>query len=268
MIFNLLIHDDISVAELIAINENGGRVLKTPHIGNIYPNNLAFISLNIPTLLYDRTIGLKDEKFHPHELIYNGAIEQISNPDILSTHSRVKYQPKSFNLKKDFVGEKIVDLHMSVLRQAIPHGDFFTYTQYIEDNKEIILKIVKEIAKAFPQLWYRFVEEDGTTRKITNPTSEQIIIEGIFGIDNDLKGWIIPNPVNILLHTTVDVIKFKTKDIYLLSGPDMYTYMKDYETILESMYGYIKKTLNLDLQKPEPGHITMTSTRLGELRLS
>lgn len=26
--------------------------------------------------------------------------------------------------------------------------------------------------------------------------------------------------------------------------------------------------MNLYLQKPEPGHITMTSTRLGELRLS
>lgn len=74
MSFNILIHDDISLDELIKINESGGRVLKTPHIGNIYPNNLAIISLGIPTLLYDRTIGTKDENFHPYKLRLTGNI--------------------------------------------------------------------------------------------------------------------------------------------------------------------------------------------------
>lgn len=255
MSFHILIHDDISIAQLIEIDKNGGRVLKTPHIGNIYPNNLALISLGIPTLLYDRTIGAKDKSFHPHKIVYNGIAEQVANPDILSTHSKLEFQPKNFIPKKDFFGKKIVDLHLDILRQALPQGNFFTYTQYLEDDKNLVSKIIKVIVKNFPQIWYRFVNEDGTIEKIENLTSEQILTKGIFGIDDDSKGFIIPNPVNILLHGTIDVMKFQTRDIYLLSGPDMYMYMKDYETILDNMYSCIKNTLDLDLPNNINCHI-------------
>jgi len=255
MSFHILIHDDISIAQLIEIDKNGGRVLKTPHIGNIYPNNLALISLGIPTLLYDRTIGAKDKSFHPHKIVYNGIAEQVANPDILSTHSKLEFQPKNFIPKKDFFGNKIVDLHLDILRQALPRGNFFTYTQYLEDNKNLVSKIIKVIAKNFPQIWYRFVNEDGTIEKVENLTSEQILAKGIFGIDDDSRGFIIPNPVNILLHGTVDVMKFQTRDIYLLSGPDMCVYMKDYETVLDNMYSYIKNTLDLDLPNNINCHI-------------
>lgn len=255
MSFHILIHADISIAQLIEIDKNGGRVLKTPHIGNIYPNNLALISLGIPTLLYDRTIGIKDKSFHPHKIVYNGIAEQIADPSTLSTHSRVKCQPKNFILGESFVGRKIVDLHMDILRQALPRGNFFTYTQYLKDNKKIVSEIVKVIAKNFPQIWYRFVNEDGTIEKIDNPTPEQILTKGIFGIDDDSSGFIIPNPVNILLHGTVDVMKFHTEDIFLLSGPDMYMYMKDYETVLNNMYSCIKNTLDLDMPNNISCHI-------------
>ena len=180
MSFHILIHDDISIAELMEINKNGGRVLKTPHIGNIYPNNLALISLGIPTLLYDRTIGIKDKSFYPHKIVYNGIAEQIADPTILSTHSRVKRQPKNFIFRENLVGRKITDLHLAILKQALPRGNFFTYTQYLEDNKEIASEIVKVIAKKFPQIWYRFVNEEGSIEKIDSPTSEQIFAKGIF----------------------------------------------------------------------------------------
>ncbi len=74
------------------IDKSGGRVLKTPHIGNIYPNNLALIALGIPTLLYDRTIGSKDKSFQPHKLIYNGVAKQIANLDILSITEKIFYK--------------------------------------------------------------------------------------------------------------------------------------------------------------------------------
>lgn len=94
MSFHILIHDDISIAQLIEIDKNGGRVLKTPHIGNIYPNNLALISLGIPTLLYDRTIGIKDKSFHPHKIVYNGIAEEIADPDIFSKKSLNSFTQK------------------------------------------------------------------------------------------------------------------------------------------------------------------------------
>lgn len=255
MSFKILIHDDISLASLIEINKNEGRVLKTPHIGNIYPNNLAFIALGFPTLLYDRTIGSKDKSFYPHKIIYNGIAEQIADPSILSTHNKLNSQSKNFVLENDFSGKKITDMHLSVLRQALPQGNFFTYTHYLKDNAEIVSKIVKAIVQNFPKIWYRFVNENGVIQKVVNPTPEQILSKGIMGIDHDFSGFLIPNPVNILLHGTADVLKSNIKDIYLLSGPDMYVYMKDYEEVLNNMYNCIKNSLNLNLPSSVNCHI-------------
>jgi hypothetical protein len=255
MSFNILIHDDISLDELIKISESGGRVLKTPHIGNIYPNNLAIISLGIPTLLYDRTIGSKDENFYPHKIIFSGQNEEISDPDILSTHSKIKLQPEGINLKRNIIGENIVNFHLETLKETIPDGNYFTYSNYIEENKDLVSIITKEIAKTFPEIWHRFVDVNGFVHKKQNPTTDEIISKGIFGIDNQKEGWLIPNPVNILLHGTIDVIKFNTNDIYLLSGPDMYLYMKDYEAVLGSMYSYIKSSLDLELPESINCHI-------------
>ena len=78
MPFKISIHDDISIADLLVINKRGGVVLKTPHVGNIYPNNLAIASLGIPMLFYDRTLGNKDFNFHPNKIIVGGKSEILA----------------------------------------------------------------------------------------------------------------------------------------------------------------------------------------------
>ena len=247
MSFNIIIRDDISLNNLLKIINSGGRVLKTPHIGNIYPNNLAIITLNIPTLLYDRNIGFKDKSFHPHKIIFDSRNEEISDPGILSTHSKIILQPSIFKVSENVIGTSIVDFHMSILEKSIPNSNIFTYSYYIKQNKKLITKIVKEVVKEFPELWHNLVDINGVVHKKNNPSIKEILDIGIFGIDKEKEGWIIPNPVNILFHGTVDAIMFNTKDIYLLSGPDMYLYIKEYEEILNSLYGHIRKIPDLGL---------------------
>jgi hypothetical protein len=69
------------------------------------------------------------------------------------------------------------------------------------------------------------------------------------------SGWIIPNPVSILFHGTVDIMKAKVEDVYLLSGPDMYRYIDGYQTELNEAYDHLKKTLKWDLPEIVRCHI-------------
>lgn len=254
MSFNILIHDDISLAELIKISKEGGRVLKTPHIGNIYPNNLAIISLGIPTLLYDRNVGSKDKNFHPHKIIFEGKSEIISDSNILSTHSKIKYLSKNFEIGRNIVGTNLVNFHLESLNKVLPTGNHFTYSNYLRENKDSVYRVVKEIAKTFPEIWCRFVDKDGvvTNKKITK---SNIFDDGVYGVNNKEKGWLIPNPVNILLHGVIDTINLKISEIYLLSGPDMCSYIKNYEDVLNSMFDHLKNTLDLDLPDSVNCHI-------------
>jgi hypothetical protein len=254
MSFKVSIHDDLSIKDLIDIYNKGGVVLKTPHVGNIYPNNLAIASLGIPMLFYDRTLGVKDINFHPDKIIVGGRSALIADSDILTTHSIVKNLP-DLVLKNVEVGMKLVDLHMDAFKCALPQAHCFTYTEYIQNSKDRILQILEKITEFHPYLWSRSVDENGRTLKSQAKNWDDIVKLGVYGLTNMKSGWIIPNPVSILFHGTVDIMKAKVEDVYLLSGPDMYRYIDGYQTELNEAYDHLKKTLKWDLPEIVRCHI-------------
>jgi hypothetical protein len=256
MPFKISIHDNISINDLLTVNRKGGVVLKTPHVGNIYPNNLAIASLGIPMLFYDRTLGSKDFNFHPNKIIFGGKSEIIAEPDILTTHSIITQTPENIDSSfKPIIGSKLVDFHMSVLKKALPMVNGFTYTEYIQSNKSMVVKILEEVTKLHPHLWTRIVDENGMTSKATAISWDDIVRLGVYGVTNNKSGWIIPNPVSILFHGTIDISKAKVEDAYLLSGPDMYRYIDGYQEELNEIYDHLKKVLNWELPETMNCHI-------------
>ncbi|MDP1624856.1 MAG: hypothetical protein Q8L64_03720 [bacterium] len=254
MPFKVSIHDDLSIKDLIDIKDKGGVVLKTPHVGNIYPNNLAIASLGIPMLFYDRTLGVKDISFHPDKIIIGGRSTLIADPNILTTHSIVKKLP-GLAFKDAAVGMKLVDFHMSSFKRALPQADCFTYTEYIQNNKSQILQILEKITEFHPYLWSRGVDESGKTFKSQAKNWDDIIRSGVLGLTSMKSGWIIPNPVSILFHGTVDTLKANAEDVYLLSGPDMYRYIEGYQLELNEAYDYLRKSLKCELPEMVRCHI-------------
>lgn len=246
MSFKINISEDISIAELIKINNDGGVVLKTPHVGNIYPNNLAIASLGIPTLFYDRTLGRKDLNFHPNKLIVGGKSLTIADPEILTTHARITNLPEGV-ANKFKVGTSLSDFHMSALKLALPQSNCFTYTDYLKNNKDEVIQILEEVTNLHPQPWSRVVNEEGKTFKLKAENWDEIIKIGIYGLTNLKSGWIIPNPINILFHGTIDALKSGVRDIYLLSGPDMYRYVDEYQEELDEIYNHLRDILNWNL---------------------
>jgi len=254
MSFKISIHDDISIADLIDINKRGGVVLKTPHVGNIYPNNLAMAFLGIPMLFYDRTLGKKDFNFHPHRLIVDGKSEILADPNILTSHSVITHISKGFPYPPA-VGTKLVDFHMSVLKRSLPQAHCFTYTEYVQKNKHKVLQILEAVTNLHPNLWTRTVYKTGITAKATAGKWDDIVKLGIYGVTNLESGWIIPNPVSILFHGTIDTYKANVNDVYLLSGPDMYRYIYGYQEELNEIYDYLKKVLDWNLPEVMNCHI-------------
>lgn len=258
MSFNLSIHDDISIASLIEIESAGGVVLKTPHVGNIYPNNLAIMSLGIPVLFYDRTLGTKDHNFHPHRLIFAGKSEVIADPNILTTHSKITQATDSATNKPE-IGTKLVDFHMDTLHQVMPNAQIFTYTEYIQKYMVEVMSVLEIVTNTHPHLWTRIVDHEGKISKLKADNWSDIVKVGVYGVTNSESGWIIPNIASILFHATIDVSKANVTDIYLLSGPDMYRYIDGYQNELNIIYDYIRKTLNWNLPKIINCHIIPVS---------
>lgn len=254
MSFKISIDEDLSIADLVDIYKNGGVVLKTPHVGNIYPNNLAIGSLGIPMLFYDRTLGAKDFNFHPDRIIVKGDSMLVADSDILTTHSIIRQVPQSLcgSIK---IGSKVLDLHMLTLKHAIPQANCFTYTEYLQNNKDQILKVLEKVTELYPSLWWRVVSEDGIVSKSQANNWDDILNFGIFGLTNVRKGWIIPNLVNVLFHGTVDISKAGRGDVYLLSGPDMYKYIDGYQCELNRIYDQLKMSIDLSLPETVNCHI-------------
>jgi len=254
MPFKISIHDDVSIDNLIQVHNKGGVVMKTPHVGNIYPNNLAIASLGVPMLFYDRTLSKKDLNFHPDKLIVGGKAVVIADPDILTTHSKIKQLPSSWS-QSAFVGTSLVDFHMSAIKRALPQARCLTYTEYIQNNKDKVLQVLEKVTELHPDLWSRTVNEEGKTSKSQTGDWDDILKLGIFGLTNMKSGWIIPNPVSVLFHGTVDASKTQVKDVYLLSGPDMYRYIDGYQIRLNETYDYVRKTLGWNLPETIHCHI-------------
>jgi len=240
MSFAISIHDDVSLKDLIDICKSGGAVLKTPHVGNIYPNNLAIALLGLPMLFYDRTLGRKDINFHPDKLILNGTSVQISNPDILTTHSLIEHVPK-YSKEEVRAGERVVDFHMNALKRALPQAHCFTYTEYLSKNKERILQLLEKATNLKPHLWGRIVDGDGRVHRKTAKNWNDILELGVLGLTNDRAGWIIPNPISVLFHGTIDIMGSNQEDTFLLSGPDMYRYISGYQKDLSDIYNELRK---------------------------
>lgn len=246
MSLSISIHEDISIDDLIGIHKKGGVVLKTPHVGNIYPNNLAIASLGIPTLFYDRNLGRKDINFHPHQLIVDSQSEVIANPDVLVTHAVVNRVPDNMPSAPP-IGTRLVDFHMSAVKKSLPGAKCFTYTEYIQENAGVTLEVLKIATNQNVSLWARKVDSDGAVSRAVASSWEEIKKDGIYGLTNQQSGWLIPNPMSILLHNTIDVAKNGSDELYLLSGPDMYKYISGYQETLSSMFEEIRSRSSLKL---------------------
>ncbi|MDP3985311.1 MAG: hypothetical protein Q8P82_00975 [bacterium] len=250
MPFNILIRRDLSLTALADIHRSGGSVTKSPHIGNIYPNNLAVAKMGIPLNIYDRTIGERDRNFHPHRVIVGGMSETIADHRILTTHARVERESQLVPHRFP-IDARTTDCHMQALRDAIPKADLVVYTDYLERHIDRVLPILELVTDRLPKIWERTVSETGViTRRGIQTGWKEIVPLGVMGLPaTHLSGWVIPNVLNTLLDVILESAERGIADVYHLSGPDMVKYIHQFDATLTELYDHVRS--RLDWRLPE-----------------
>lgn len=214
----------ISLDGLLAEANKGISVVKTPHVGNVYPNNLAIAGLGIRMLFYDRTFGKQDYLFHPHMVIVGGKSHIVADPDIITSHNRVTQSPDCVNGNFP-VGEFVSDCHMGVLRKSIPIVKAETYTNYIFRHREELLPILQYWTYIMPSVWKRRVECNGVVSECVIESWEDASRVGVLGIHSNVEGLIIPNVYNVALSAVIEALESGIDRQIHLSGPVMIKYI-------------------------------------------
>jgi hypothetical protein len=237
MRLRILKDDSVSLNDLIREMEDGDSVIKTPHAGNVYLNNLMILSLGIPVICYDRTNGLKDRLFHPHGTVHGGRFHELARPDVLTTHAVAGSATEDPLLGSYFQpGTQMVEGHMRSLRDAFPDADIAVWGDVLADDGDLILSALDRLHADYPDAlehWYRLVDSGGILHRRT-PGSWAEIRQNIFRLTSSTGGWIIPNIMNVLLCSVLQHRQAGGKTrVYHLSGPDMIGYIDDMRSDLE-----------------------------------
>lgn len=246
MPFIVQIREDLSLADLRRLRKEGASVMKTPHVGNVYPNNLLVARMGILMNFYDRTIGARDKNFHPHRVIVDGKSEEIALGHVMTTHARVTREVIGVpHIAKE---ERIVDCHMRAMQNAMPDADCVVYTDYLRHHADVVLEVLSIVADEHPEVWEYLVTRDGDRRPFhITRGRERLLAYGIYGITDDAQGALVPNILNILLDGIIESRETGLHEVYHLSGPDMVKYIGTMLKTLDALYATVRRNSSLSL---------------------
>ncbi len=244
--FQIEINDHYTLNEIVAIHgAQETSIQRTPHTGNINLSHILHFELGLPAVLYDRNKGKLDGTFHPHMVVNQNGAEQISADDVLMTHARID---TPHNLSEDHsdlfpLGSKVADAHTQAIRRIFPDVNISQYSEYLSENNQFVNDILQVVSRHYEgDLWKRWVEPDGNTKTMRPETNTDAATQ-IYGVNDEEKGWIIANQINVLLMAAVEAKKYGTDRVYHVSGPDMYRYIDDMKGELDYLYSTVREKL-------------------------
>lgn len=242
---SITIRRDLSINDLVQLARRGKSVMKTPHVGNHYPNNLLINSLEcVHVVLVDQTIGLRDKNFHPHTVIAGSRSYDISRSDLLMTHARVDRDSGVVNGMFP-IGERVADCHSSALKALFPDTVFELNSDLIVRHADLCRWLLETLSqdnvfasKLFAKGWWwrRWVTREGFVQTRESAVSFADVVGKVRPIDCIEEGWIIPNFFDVLISAIVQAIDSGCGDVYHLSGPDMVTYIGAMIPLLKDAY--------------------------------
>ncbi len=238
------IETNITLTELVMLKQNGYMVEATPHIGNMPVRSLALMSLGIRPNLVDITIGEKDNLFYPHCIIKDGNRTEIAPGHLMTTHNKI-----------DGTNTSLTDFHTEPLKKmGLP---FLSHSDWVESNQKLVFNVCQVVVENFSYLlWGKYVESDGSIK--TRHVETQQVLNKIHKVTSpkDQAGWVIPNPVNILLDLVNGAQETQKDVIYMLSGQSMYKYIhKGYrmfgpmDELISAMYDKVRDCKFTNLPK-------------------
>jgi hypothetical protein len=239
--FKVEIRSDKSLNQILAYQDEGGSVTRTPHVGNQSLAHMLYYQSGGMGLLYDRTYGGRDYRFSPDGIIANGTYTQIADSQTLMTHAQTT---GDFNTLPYPVsqGVSVAALHTDALREAIPQANVVHFSRYFEDSASVVYAIARAAYSAAPHLWTRYATRNGTEQQVQVEDAQVLDRLGLLGVTELDRGLILPNQVNIIANAVIEALRVNSEVIHL-SGPDMFKYIKDISEEIDYLYGHVRRGL-------------------------
>lgn len=242
---NIQVEANLSPGQLVQLKENGHSVDQTPHVGNHSLSNLVLFLLGLTAKLVDITIGHKDNLFYPHAIIQDGVCTPIACHEKMTTHNTVHGTEITVS---DFHAKPLIESGFN-----IP-----THSQWLADKSNMALRVIKAVSEdQLLRMWMRYVNANGSTSMRT-PYSKANLLGEIHKVTagHNEAGWVIPNPINILLDLVAGTLETNKDTVYMLSGQSMYRYIsKDYarlgsmDKLISHLYGLVRDKAYPNLPK-------------------
>lgn len=250
---------EMSLQDIKSAADSGVSVMRSAHIGNHRPYNLAIASLGIPMLLVDHTVVAQfpeeqgDRNYLPGSIVTR---EKIT-PLVVSGIGSLSLQTTVVSPENDEV-VFLDELHTQALRTTFPHTPIVTNCEYVR-SEEAISQAVASVALAeFPELFTRVIERDGTIRKSAVGTNFAHLSDsyGILQLNDDPhveRGVLLPNEVDIVLNFIIEALRSSRDTQIHLSGPDMkiYTERPKLQQLLSTLYNAVRDSVDFGSKLPD-----------------
>ncbi len=248
MSIEITINDQLSIADLQQRQAEGFSVLRSAHVGNMQPYNMALAAAGIPLLCVDHTITGIDTNYFPELVICQSKSEVIAPLGRLVCGTVVEAESKSLSQQ-----------HLDALFEALPSSTAFTNSQYLQDNRDLTEEVAAIAAANMPQLFSRIARDGITSRQVDTAASLDSL--GVLQLNEGTEsGVVIPNEVDILINFMVEALQSQKQKQYHLSGPDMVKYIANEQDELDELFELVKSTASFGSQLPKVIQVDLVPT--------
>ena len=242
---------DVSINDLIQIQADGISVLRSAHVGNLSPYNLALAQSGVRILLVDHNITGKDKNYFPELAASTTGTERLVRDGLLSSRTVLD--------TGDTKDARYLDqFHIRTIEKAIPNSQLITNTDYVRKHDAIANEVLSISAACMPELFTRIVTADGSTKHVDDGT-RRLQEKGALQLADDPRtvdgAVLIPNAVDIVLNFLIEALDSGEAVQYHLSGPAMVQYvLKQKEPmlpVLQMLYSDIVSKASFGSKLPD-----------------
>jgi hypothetical protein len=92
-------------------------------------------------------------------------------------------------------------------------------------------------------LFERRVLSSGNTMQESLRSVQQFDRNGVYGVTSLAEGWLMPNALNILMDGAIDAAAMGEREVFSLSGPDMFRYIGAMQSQLNELYDGLRSVM-------------------------
>lgn len=259
----ILPEDSLSIDGLVSLRERGYSVLRSAHVGNLSPYNMALAAAGIPILSVDHTVTGIDKNYRPELVVTQKESTAIAPLGKLACRARVSGLPAGIDAYGNRAPQYADQLHLEAARGAIASADVFTNTEYMRRNEATAGEVVRRVMAESPELFERVVLADGSTVKRIGAVSLGLTRQVLQLSDDpraEREAILMPNALTILTNFIIESLESERSVQYHLSGPDMVRYIDRLRPEMEGLYARLKQTASFGRKLPDTLTVRLVPT--------